>query len=58
MDGTASAQDMCNALVEWCTTNGGFDGLTGKGMTWSVEGFISKAPAAVVITNGVYVPMA
>ena len=58
MDGTASAQDMCAALVEWFTTNAGFDGLTGKGMTWSAEGFISKAPAAVVITNGVYVPMA
>ena len=58
MDGTASAQDMCAALVEWLTTNDGFDGLTGKGMTWSAEGFISKAPAAVVITNGVYVPMA
>ena len=58
MDGTASAQDMCAALVEWFTTNAGFDGLTGKGMTWNAEGFISKAPAAVVITNGVYVPMA
>ena len=58
MDGTASAQDMCAALVEWFTTHAGFDGLTGKGMTWSAEGFISKAPAAVVITNGVYVPMA
>jgi len=58
LDGTVSAQDMCNALVQWFTTNDGFDGLTGKGMTWSTEGFISKAPAAVVITNGVYVPMA
>ena len=58
MDGTTSAQDMCAALVDWFTTNSGFDGLTGKGMTWSTEGFISKAPAAVVITNGVYVPMA
>ena len=58
LDGTASAQDMCTALVEWFTTNAGFDGLTGKGMTWSTDGFISKAPAAVVITNGVYVPMA
>ena len=57
LDGTASAQDMCTALVEWFTTNDGFDGLTGKGMTWDTEGFISKAPAAVVITDGVYVPM-
>ena len=58
MDGTASAQDMCAALVEWFTTNAGFDGLTGKGMTWDENGMISKAPAAVVITDGIYVPMA
>ena len=58
LDGSASAQDMCTALVEWFTTNDGFNGLTGKGMTWSTDGFISKAPAAVVITDGVYVPMA
>jgi len=35
-----------------------FDGLTGKGMTWDAEGMISKSPAAVVITDGIYVPMA
>ena len=57
LDGTATSADMCAALVEWFTTNDGFDGLTGKGMTWDTEGFISKAPAAVVITDGVYVPM-
>jgi branched-chain amino acid transport system substrate-binding protein len=34
-----------------------FDGLTGKGMTWDAEGMISKAPAAVVITDGIYVPV-
>ena len=34
------------------------DGLTGKGMTWDENGMISKAPAAVVIENGIYVPMA
>ena len=57
LDGTASASDICAAMVEWFTTNSGFDGLTGKGMTWDEGGMISKAPAAVVITNGVYVPM-
>ena len=34
------------------------DGLTGTGMHWDENGMISKAPAAVVIENGVYVPMA
>ena len=58
MDGTASSSEICDALVKWFTTNDGFDGLTGKGMTWDVDGMISKAPAAVVITDGVYVPMA
>ena len=57
LDGNASSADICAALVEQFTTMS-FDGLTGKGMTWDTTGFISKAPAAVVITNGVYVPMA
>ena len=33
------------------------DGLTGTGMHWDENGMISKAPAAVVIENGVYVSM-
>lgn len=32
-----------------------FDGLTGTGMTWNVNGEVSKLPSAVVIKNGVYV---
>lgn len=32
-----------------------FDGLTGKGMTWSAEGAVSKAPMAVIIKDGAYV---
>ena len=57
LDGTASHEEICEALVQWFTTNNGFDGLTGKGMTWDESGMISKLPAAVVINNGVYVPM-
>lgn len=56
LDGTASSEDICEALIEQFTTMS-FDGLTGKGMTWSKEGMISKTPAAVVITDGAYVPM-
>ena len=57
LDGTASVEDINAALVNWFTTNAGFDGLTGKGMTWDESGMISKSPAAMVITNGIYVPM-
>ncbi len=57
LDGTASREDICAALVKWFNETEGFDGLTGKGMTWDETGMISKMPAAVVITNGIYVPM-
>ena len=57
LDGTASSADICDALVAWFTSTEGFDGLTGKGMTWGEDGMISKMPAAVVIENGIYVPM-
>ena len=55
--GTDSATDIAAALMGQFNSMT-FDGLTGKGMTWDAEGMISKAPAAVVITNGIYVPMA
>ena len=58
LDGTASSEEICAALVEWFNATEGFDGLTGKGMTWDESGMISKIPAAVVITDGIYVPMA
>ena len=57
LDGTASTTDICDALVKWFNETDGFNGLTGKGMTWDESGMISKTPAAVVITNGIYVPM-
>ncbi len=56
IDGTTSASDACDMLKEYFATYT-FDGLTGSGMTWDEEGMVSKDPAAVVVTNGVYVPM-
>ena len=56
VDGSTPAADACALVCEWFNSET-FDGLTGKGMTWDAEGMISKAPAAVVITDGVYVPM-
>ena len=55
--GTDSAASISAALIKQFASMS-FDGLTGKGMTWDAEGMISKSPAAVVITDGVYVPMA
>ena len=57
LTGDEAAADICAALVEQFNTMT-FDGLTGKGMTWDENGMLSKAPAAVVIEGGVYVPMA
>ena len=56
VDGNTAPTDVCAALVEQFNSMT-FDGLTGTGMTWDEVGMISKAPAAVVIENGIYVPM-
>ena len=56
IDGTTAPADVCAALVEQFNTMT-FDGLTGTGMKWDADGMISKTPAAVVIENGIYVPM-
>ena len=54
--GSESASEICTALeTQFATMT--IDGLTGTGMHWDENGMISKAPAAVVIENGVYVPM-
>ena len=54
--GSESASEICTALeAQFATMT--VDGLTGTGMHWDENGMISKAPAAVVIENGVYVPM-
>ena len=55
--GNESAEELCTILEDQFATMT-VDGLTGTGMHWDENGMISKAPAAVVIENGVYVPMA
>ena len=55
--GSESASEMCEILkTQFASMT--VDGLTGKGMKWDENGMISKSPAAVVVENGVYVPMA
>ena len=51
-----SPPQICDALkAQFATMT--VDGLTGTGMHWDENGMISKSPAAVVVENGVYVPM-
>ena len=57
IDGSIPAAEACAKLQEQFATLT-VDGLTGKGMTWDENGMISKAPAAVVVTDGIYVPVA
>ena len=56
LDGTASSAEMCEALMAQFATMS-FDGLTGKDMHWDENGMISKMPAAVMIVDGIYVPV-
>lgn len=55
--GSESAEELCTMLKGQFATMT-VDGLTGTGMHWDANGMISKAPAAVVIENGVYVSLA
>ena len=49
-----SAEEICDVMVAEMTKLS-FNGVTGTNMTWNANGEVSKLPAAVVITNGVYV---
>ena len=49
-----SHEEICEAMIA-AMPSVTVDGLTGKGMTWSAEGEVSKAPMAVVIRDGAYV---
>lgn len=51
-----SASDLCDLLIDGFTTTT-FDGLTGDGMTWGIDGAITKSPKGMVIKDGAYVGM-
>ena len=51
-----SASDICNAL-KTAMTQVSVDGVTGTSITWAADGEPSKAPKAVVITDGSYKAM-
>ena len=48
-----SVSEICDG-VKGAMTQISFDGLTGKGITWTAEGEPNKAPSVVVIKDGVY----
>jgi len=48
-----SVSEICDG-VKAAMTQISFDGLTGKGITWTAEGEPNKAPSVVVIKDGVY----
>ena len=50
------ASAICDA-VKAAMTQINVDGLTGAGMSWTVEGEVNKDPKAVVIKDGAYVAM-
>ena len=52
-----SNADICAAMVEQFTTMT-FNGLTGSDMTWNENSEVTKAPKAMIIENGEYVPAA
>ena len=55
--GNETPSEMCEMLkTQFATMT--VDGLTGSGMNWDENGMISKSPAAVVVENVIYVPMA
>ncbi len=56
VDGEMSHEDVCAKLVEYFGS-ATFNGLTGNGLTWDVNGMVSKIPAAVKIQNGIYVSL-
>ncbi len=52
-----SNADICAKMVEQFTSMT-FNGLTGQDMTWNGYGEVTKAPKAMIIQNGEYVPAA
>ena len=52
-----SNADICAKMVEQFTSMT-FNGLTGSDMTWNQNGEVTKAPKAMIIQNGEYVPAA
>ena len=54
IDGSESVEDICDAMIAQFTSMT-YDGITGGGMTWDEDGFVSKSGTVVKIQDGAYV---
>ncbi len=54
LDGSESNEEICDAMIAQFTSMT-YDGITGAGMTWDEDGFVSKDGSVVKIQNGAYV---
>ena len=57
VDGNTANAEACAKLVAYFTGDYSFSGLTGTGLTWSEDGFVSKSAEAMVVKNGAYEAM-
>ena len=57
LDASASHEEICEALVKEFAGDFVASGVTGAQMEWNEAGEVNKTPNAMVIENGVYVPV-
>ena len=57
LDASASHEDICEALIAQFAGDYTYSGLTGADMDWNDAGEVNKTPNAMVIENGIYVPV-
>ena len=57
LDASASHEEICEALIAVFTGDFTASGVTGAEMKWNAAGEVNKTPNAMVIENGVYVPV-
>ena len=57
LDASASHEEICEALVGLFAGDFTASGVTGASMEWNEAGEVNKTPNAMVIENGVYVPV-
>ena len=57
LDASASHEEICEALIGVFTGDFTASGVTGAEMKWNAAGEVNKTPNAMVIENGVYVPV-
>lgn len=57
LDASASHEEICEAMIKVFTGDFTSAGVTGADMQWNEAGEVNKTPNAMVIENGVYVPV-